>query len=136
MAFIERNCDNCNKNYLADTRNLNRGWGLCCSKSCAASKREKSRPDYDPEVVARNNRIRSGKLIDSDYQYLTDSQKFHINKNRYDMEAPNIVGGSGIITGITSEGYRVMDGTAYDEWDDPVYNIDSFDDTHPFDLDN
>jgi len=56
MSYIKRNCDNtaCNKEYLADTRNLNRGWGLCCSKSCAASKREKAKPGYDPKIVARN----------------------------------------------------------------------------------
>lgn len=50
-----RNCDNCGKQYKADPRNLKRGWGKCCSKSCAAKKREKSRPDYDPLVVAQNN---------------------------------------------------------------------------------
>ena len=32
---------------MADNRNLKRGWGLCCSKKCAAKKREKSRPNYD-----------------------------------------------------------------------------------------
>lgn len=36
-----RNCDFCKKEYQADNRNLKRGWGLCCSKSCAAKKREK-----------------------------------------------------------------------------------------------
>ena len=46
-----RNCDNCGKIYDADIRNVNRGWGLCCSKSCAASKREKSKPNYSPERV-------------------------------------------------------------------------------------
>lgn len=38
-----RNCDNCGKEYDADKRNLKRGWGLCCSKSCAAVIREKSK---------------------------------------------------------------------------------------------
>lgn len=55
MSFIKRKCDNCGKEYLADERNLNRGWGLCCSKSCAAKKREMSKPGYAPERVARNN---------------------------------------------------------------------------------
>lgn len=50
-----RKCDNCGKKYDADSRNLKRGWGLCCSKSCAAQKREKSRPDYNPATVAENN---------------------------------------------------------------------------------
>jgi len=50
-----RNCDNCGKEYIPDPRNLKRGWGLCCSKSCAAKKREKSKPSYDPRRVAYNN---------------------------------------------------------------------------------
>lgn len=32
-----RNCRWCGKEYKGDKRNLNRGWGLCCSKSCASS---------------------------------------------------------------------------------------------------
>lgn len=58
MGVTKRNCDNCGKTYFADNRNLKRGWGLCCSKSCSASKREKSRPNYDPIRVAENNERR------------------------------------------------------------------------------
>lgn len=64
MATVLRNCDNCGCLYEADTRNLARGWGKCCSKSCAATLREKSagtkqekparRLTYD-ELVARAN---------------------------------------------------------------------------------
>jgi hypothetical protein len=63
MGYIKRICDDigCSNTYLADERNLRRGWGLCCSKSCAASKREKSRPDYDPVIVARNNKLRDAR---------------------------------------------------------------------------
>lgn len=38
MGKIKRKCDNCGKEYTADTRNLKRGWGvvllqkLCCPK--------------------------------------------------------------------------------------------------------
>lgn len=39
---MKRNCDHCNKEYVADPRNIKHGWGLTCSKSCAASKREKA----------------------------------------------------------------------------------------------
>ena len=60
--------------------------------------------------------------------------KLIINQKKFGMDAPNIVGGSGRIQGITSEGYRIMDGIAYDEWDEPVYRVDPFDDTHPFDV--
>lgn len=38
--YTKRKCDVCCKGYLADNRNLKRGWGLCCSKSCSAKKRE------------------------------------------------------------------------------------------------
>lgn len=55
MAMIKRNCDNCGKEYNADTRNLRRGWGRCCCKSCAAQLREKNKPGYNPERVALNN---------------------------------------------------------------------------------
>ena len=55
MSKILRSCDNCGKEYHSDSRNFNRGWGLCCSKSCAAKKREKDKPGYDPERVISNN---------------------------------------------------------------------------------
>ena len=55
MGTIKRNCNNCGKEYNADSRNLKRGWGLCCSKSCAAQLREKRKPGYDPAVVRENN---------------------------------------------------------------------------------
>ena len=34
MRYTIRNCDNCGRKYRADNRNLKRGWGLTCSKSC------------------------------------------------------------------------------------------------------
>lgn len=52
---MKRNCDNCGEEYDADPRNLKRGWGRCCSKSCAAKKREMSKPGYNPKRVAANN---------------------------------------------------------------------------------
>lgn len=55
MGAIKRNCDNCGKEYNADTRNLRRGWGRCCCKSCAAKLREKKKPGYSPARVALNN---------------------------------------------------------------------------------
>lgn len=65
MAYVTRICENCGRPFQADTRNLARGWGKCCSKSCAASLRERSaatqistatkpRLTYD-ELVARAN---------------------------------------------------------------------------------
>ena len=55
---------------------------------------------------------------------------------RYDHLKPNIVGGVKKFQGHTSEGYRIWDGVAYNEWDEPIYNIDPYNDTHPFDLDS
>ena len=55
MSTIIRKCDVCNKEYEADTRNLKRGWGLCCCKSCAAKKRERSKPTYNHIRVKKNN---------------------------------------------------------------------------------
>ena len=106
----KRNCDNCNKQYLADNRNLSRGWGLCCSKSCAASKREKSKPTYNVERVKTNNIRR---------------KNWNTSTN-----TPSVVGGSGRVTGYTSEGYRIMNGIAYNEWDEAVYNVDPNEDAN------
>lgn len=81
----KRNCDNCDKEYLADNRNLKRGWGLCCSKSCAAKKREKSKPDYNPERVSLNNLRRehwtwSDKLMREDHD---DDQSWDAHKDSW-----------------------------------------------------
>ena len=107
---MERKCDNCGNKYEADMRNVKRGWGLCCSKSCAAAKREKSKPGYDPKRVARNNERRANWNVKDENYY-------------------------GAYYGRrTSEGYRVYGNTACDEFGDPVYEVDEFDDTHPFDF--
>lgn len=58
MTHTKRKCDYCDKEYMADNRNLKRGWGLCCSKKCAANKRERSKPNYNPERFIRNNKRR------------------------------------------------------------------------------
>lgn len=109
MATKKRKCDVCQKEYITDTRNLARGWGLCCSKSCAASKREKGRKNYSPIRVAKNNLRR-----------VTWNPEARVGKRKQ----------------YTSEGYEVKDGVAYDEWGHPVYAYDPYDDNHPFDLDS
>lgn len=96
---MERNCDQCGNRYKADPRNLKRGWGLCCSKSCAAKKREMSKPGYDPERVKKNN-IRRENWND-----------FHTN---------------GQVRSYTSEGYKVIGQTAYNEFGEPVYDVHEF----------
>jgi len=120
MTYIKRSCDNCGKEYLADSRNVKRGWGLCCSKSCAAKKREKSKPSYDPERVKKNNFRRANW---NNPEEMPESVKRNLNWKRFGEVAPNVIGGSGLISGMTSEGYRIMDGIAYDEFDEPVYHV-------------
>lgn len=66
MGNIKRKCNNCGKDYEADERNLKRGWGLCCSKSCAAQLREKSKPGYNPAIVRQNNILRENWVNDYD----------------------------------------------------------------------
>jgi hypothetical protein len=117
---MRRKCDVCGIEYAADERNIKRGWGLCCSKSCAAKKREKKKPGYDTVRVAQNN-VRRANWNNPESMPLR--VKIDRNFRRYGIDAPNIVGGSGVISGMTSEGYRIMDGTAYDEWDNPVYDV-------------
>ena len=96
MGFVKRKCDYCGDEYMADTRNLNRGWGLCCSKSCAANKREKSKQGYDPKRVKRNNIRRATRN-------LGNPTYSRIRK--------------------TAEGYDIIDGTAYDKMGNPVYDV-------------
>ncbi len=46
MTYIKRQCDNCGQEYRVKQADLNRGWGLTCSRTCSAQKREKSKPTY------------------------------------------------------------------------------------------
>lgn len=101
MRYIIRKCDKCNKEYKADIRNLNRGWGLCCSKSCAAKKREESKVGYDVEKVAINNIIR-----ETWNENETDSNHYGTYKGRK-----------------TSECYKIYGNTAINEFGEAVYNI-------------
>jgi hypothetical protein len=101
-STIKRKCDHCAKEYDADMRNVNRGWGLCCSKSCAAKKREESKPGYNPERVAANN-------IRRDNWNVKDENHYGSFRGRY-----------------TSEGYKIYGTTAMDEWGEPVYEVDEY----------
>lgn len=51
-----RQCDNCGHSYNADMRNVNRGWGKCCSKSCAAKLKNKTAKEdlteYEVKFIA------------------------------------------------------------------------------------
>ena len=73
---MKRKCNNCWKEYIADSRNLKRGWGLCCNKSCAAKLREKSKPWYNLVRVEENNIKRENwfnkEIIDDWIDYLCE----------------------------------------------------------------
>jgi hypothetical protein len=53
------NCRNCGCEFKPDKRNVNRGWGLCCGKSCAASYKNKLSRMTDGE---RTQELRDKKL--------------------------------------------------------------------------
>lgn len=72
---MERKCDNCGAEYNVDSRNLKRGWGLCCSKSCAAKKREKNKTIKDV-----NEKIIQIKQQPIASQYETNDKNFYIPK--------------------------------------------------------
>ena len=114
---MKRECNHCGKNYEADPRNIKRGWGLTCSKSCAASLREKSKPGYDPKRVKKNNVRRSL------WNFKPASEnEYGVFRGRY-----------------SSEGYKLYEDaevdTAVDEYGNPVYSIHNWEHEHPFSSD-
>jgi hypothetical protein len=38
---MERHCENCGTLFTIDPANLERGWGICCSGTCATAHQEK-----------------------------------------------------------------------------------------------
>ena len=122
MSYTRRACDTCGIEYKADNRNLKRGWGLCCSKSCAAKKRERSKPDYDPKRVARNNIRRKHWVPDHIYEQIKQQTFRELYWGRPETNYYGTYYGH-----RTSEDYRMfLDGhggyTAVDEFDQPVYS--------------
>jgi hypothetical protein len=115
---MKRKCDNCGNIYVADMRNVKRGWGLTCSKSCAASKREKSKEGYNPQRVKQNNIKRAFWTMKS-----TDENGYGVFKGRY-----------------SSEGYKLYENgeedTAMDEFGNAVYTITNWEHEHPFSEDS
>ena len=79
--------------------------------------------------VDQNKRNNKTRISPASAVWMSSQER---NFKLFGVDAPNVIGGSGRISGITSEGYRIMDGVAYDEWDEPVYNVDPNEDAHPF----
>ncbi len=89
--------------------------------------------DFYWNNVTPNKRNNKTRISPASAAWLASNRR---NQYLFGEDAPCVYGGSGRISGITSEGYRVMDGVAYDEWDAPVYDVDPYDDTHPFDMED
>lgn len=56
------------------------------------------------------------------------------NKTRISPASAAYMAREDRITGYTTEGYKIIGGVAYDEFDDPIYTVDPYDDNHPFDM--
>ncbi len=118
-------CPSCNTKFIKESYQQ----AFCKSKGKTICK------DKYWNIVTPNKRNNKTRISPASAAFMaSDRGKDIINFNRFGESAPNIVGGSGKISGITSEGYRIMDGIAYDEFDTPMYDVDPFDDTHPFDF--
>jgi hypothetical protein len=57
-----KSCQYCKVEFAPDKRNINRGWGLCCSKSCATSLRNKLNRLPNSELVKEVRDIRLNQL--------------------------------------------------------------------------
>ena len=41
MKMVQRTCARCRKKFMAREADVKRGWAKCCSRSCAASRRNR-----------------------------------------------------------------------------------------------
>lgn len=78
---VEHNCDVCGTPFMSDSRNLARGWGRCCSKTCAAIKRESTNKTgrIKCEIMAPSNelvaKLIGGTLIDQQLEKLKNEME-------------------------------------------------------------
>jgi len=85
----------------------------------------------------RNNTTRispASALYMSKKKYFKENQRDEFGNSLYGHLKPSVVGGVSVFQGYTSEGYRIWDGVAYDEFDDPVYRVKPGEDNHPLDI--
>jgi hypothetical protein len=104
---------------------------------CKTKKGTKCKDKYW-NLVAPEKRCNTTRISPASRSFMESERGINIiNYKKFGMSAPNIIGGIGKIQGITSEGYRIVDGIAYNEFDEPMYNVDLIDlEQHPFDLEN
>lgn len=101
------NCPCCGKQFVKKTKQQ----AFCGSKENTKCK------DKYWNTVTPNKRNNKTRISPASAKYMASSKFGEQFKRR------------------TSEGYVIKDGVAYDKWGHPVYTVDPFDDTHPFDLD-
>jgi ribosomal protein L37AE/L43A len=63
---INVNCKNCNKEFESDTRETNRGKGICCSRKCGSEHANKTRPVH--KLICNN--------CDKDFESKNSTSKF------------------------------------------------------------
>ena len=64
MAYIEVKCDRCPTVFRAKVADRRRGWARCCSKSCAAKRRERTRaPSKAQQLQRRRYAQEAGNLV-------------------------------------------------------------------------
>ena len=70
-ATVERECKNrkCRKRYIARVADVKRGWGLHCSKSCAATTTNKRTGNFSKFINRRNAAISSERFGNEPYEY-------------------------------------------------------------------
>jgi hypothetical protein len=59
---INKSCQNCNAEFTPDNRNVKRGWGLYCSKSCAVTHRNRLAGMSKSQLTQETRDIRLNQL--------------------------------------------------------------------------
>lgn len=57
-----KNCQYCGVSFVPDKRNVNRGWGLCCSKSCASLLKNRFKKMDKSELIKELRDMRLSQL--------------------------------------------------------------------------
>jgi hypothetical protein len=60
--LVAKLCAHCGKGFMADSRALARGWGECCSKSCASFKREGNPPKSKSNPLVSSSEFKRTKF--------------------------------------------------------------------------
>lgn len=107
----EISCPSCGTNFKKKAYN---------SVFCKSKRGTKCKDNFwnNVDENKRNNRTR---ISPASARWMASEER---NLKKFGRTSPSVVGGFGRISGVTSEGYVIMDGTAYNEFDEPVYDVD------------